>query len=1059
MSENLVTEEASQPIEISDEEDLKSWQISKTDHLNEKGSKTDTFESKELTKLRNVVAELNNKCETLEKQNVELSEELKKTKLTLQAESEALANKTDDSKELETLKLNTKQLEDDIAALVLERDSLENNLEELDNQHQQAIDKLIQSRDALSAQLRDLTVENDGLKTKLGSSKVQQSSNIYKEQISELQLMIDNLEVQVREKDHQIKTLNNILKVYKENLDPELEEAKTKEAELQKTLDEQIRNEELDKARLMAVLNDKTRENSSLKAEVHRLVSIISAERAALTKVQKDCEQLASAKKDNNEELTKHTVQNLSRLVADKDLEIAALKEKNVSLTVLIQDGSSTSSFMNEIEILKQKIAAYEAEKEQIIAVVNHKHQESINYHSELLKTLTSLQDEKNKFDTLKLQNDELLKKMEEKQMAYLTSQNEAVALQGKLAQMEQLQLRYSRLLQEDNQEKSEIVGDQDGEGNVDVSSTVRVDREDWTAKLKELDKFRQLIQDKDRLLYEKDCLVHEKMRQIESFKEQFKRKEEEILAFNQRLNNLASQLESSRAETMSGREHNANLRSKLEDFRSEIALLKETNSSLSVMLQEREFELKALRGKVETLSRLVEQQRSMSSANREEEEKNNIRKLLKDSEEMRQRAQGFQAERDQTMLALNHKHAEIELMQEQMRAMKEKEERLIREVERFRNHLLHVEESYTQEALAAEEREKDLRTRLALAEDRIQMATSNHSMASQHASLQVESLQEQLRSVMEQRDVALNKSSNLEDHLAQKSAALRTLQVVLEQLQEEKRRDLATYQSQCESALRLQKEECLRLGAELEYVNSQLQDAKEALAAASRLTEQLDRKEETIQMLKEHVEYQESAFDKAKAQIELMRSRSDVTVDKTIVKNLVIGYITVPYSQQKEVLRIIATVLDFNKDERDKTGLDEIKFGWISWLSGKPPVSPSKIRQATQQSLTEAFVRFLESESQPKPKITLPMESLTSSRDSRRKLGVADVSNSNSSVVNHQQNPFVASLMPSNSDSQRLKSDASSNMLMKPMSSALPTFVPLTDRNSTNDILRDVLK
>lgn len=48
-----------------------------------------------------------------------------------------------------------------------------------------------------------------------------------------------------------------------------------------------------------------------------------------------------------------------------------------------------------------------------------------------------------------------------------------------------------------------------------------------------------------------------------------------------------------------------------------------------------------------------------------------------------------------------------------------------MREVERLRGHLLQIEDGYTQEALAAEEREKDLRNRLAIAEERAQSSTS----------------------------------------------------------------------------------------------------------------------------------------------------------------------------------------------------------------------------------------------------------------------------------------------------------------------------------------------
>lgn len=48
-----------------------------------------------------------------------------------------------------------------------------------------------------------------------------------------------------------------------------------------------------------------------------------------------------------------------------------------------------------------------------------------------------------------------------------------------------------------------------------------------------------------------------------------------------------------------------------------------------------------------------------------------------------------------------------------------------MRELERLRNHLLQIEETYTREALEAEEREKDLRNRLAVAEEKALSSTT----------------------------------------------------------------------------------------------------------------------------------------------------------------------------------------------------------------------------------------------------------------------------------------------------------------------------------------------
>jgi hypothetical protein len=49
------------------------------------------------------------------------------------------------------------------------------------------------------------------------------------------------------------------------------------------------------------------------------------------------------------------------------------------------------------------------------------------------------------------------------------------------------------------------------------------------------------------------------------------------------------------------------------------------------------------------------------------------------------------------------------------------------------------------------------------------------------------------------------------------------------------------------------------------------------------------------------------------------------------LVKNLVVGYANADDSKKKEVLKVIATVLDFNEEERHRTGLLGQQSGWLS--------------------------------------------------------------------------------------------------------------------------------
>lgn len=102
--------------------------------------------------------------------------------------------------------------------------------------------------------------------------------------------------------------------------------------------------------------------------------------------------------------------------------------------------------------------------------------------------------------------------------------------------------------------------------------------------------------------------------------------------------------------------------------------------------------------------------------------------------------------------------------------------------------------------------------------------------------------------------------------------------------------------------------------------------------------------------------------------------------VDKNLVKNLLLGYLSSSAADKSSVLRVFATVLDFTEPERNRAGLNNptASNSWFSRLSGGDN-TPTKDQEA---SLSAAFVRFLESESKPKPQLpALPISSSSSSR------------------------------------------------------------------------------
>lgn len=80
--------------------------------------------------------------------------------------------------------------------------------------------------------------------------------------------------------------------------------------------------------------------------------------------------------------------------------------------------------------------------------------------------------------------------------------------------------------------------------------------------------------------------------------------------------------------------------------------------------------------------------------------------------------------------------------------------------------------------------------------------------------------------------------------------------------------------------------------------------------------------------------------------------------VCRDLVKNLMVGYFSAPPSNRTPVLRVLADVLKLSAAEGHQLGL--------------APASATQQTPGASPSLSEAFVRFLESESQPQRQLRL---------------------------------------------------------------------------------------
>ncbi|XP_044764161.1 thyroid receptor-interacting protein 11-like isoform X2 [Coccinella septempunctata] len=295
-----------------------------------------------------------------------------------------------------------------------------------------------------------------------------------------------------------------------------------------------------------------------------------------------------------------------------------------------------------------------------------------------------------------------------------------------------------------------------------------------------------------------------------------------------------------------------------------------------------------------------------------------------------------------------------------------EKEAALSKKLERLQGHLMEVEEHYTQELLQSEQQIALLQARLNEVEKREKDWSNTYTSVSIRANQQNESLTQQLQSMTSQRDEFCKRMLDLEDENNVKEAALTNLQLVLEQFQRDKEADVVRETERIRRQVKHEQQIQEDLRKEITTLENQIKESKQGLQAALRLTDQLEMSKNQVSTLKEEVSVLTEKLHHKEEELKAVTSQTDGKVDKSLVKNLVIGFVTSNKNlnkDQRQILKIIATVLDFNEQEHKKVNLNQDHQN--TWL--KSLLSPMADDVPPNESLSRAFVHFLENESKPR--------------------------------------------------------------------------------------------
>ncbi|NWI93065.1 TRIPB protein, partial [Pitta sordida] len=1092
-------------------------------------------------KTLDIIIELESEVTQLKVIKNNLEEEIEVHKKTIEDQNETTVklqqSLQEQQKEIDESKFQCEQMNVTHERLFLEKDEEIKNLQKTIEQIKTQLHKerqIIQTDSSdlfRETKVQTLNGENGNEKHDLSKAEIERLVKGIKEREMEIKLLneknislsqqIDQLSKDevgkltriIQEKDLEIQALNARVSsaAYRQDV-----------LSLQQQLQAYVRERE----QVLAVLSEKTRENSQLKTEYRNIMDMVAAKEAALVRLQEENQKLSNRSENSSQDMSRETIQNLSRIIREKDIEIDALSQKCQTLLTVLQTSSAGADngsggvnsnqfeeLLQERDKLKQQVKKMEEWKQQVITTVQNMQHESAHLQEELHKLQAQISVENDSTSKLQVDYNGLIQSYEqnEKKLKSFTQElaqvqhsigqlyntkdllmskldlvtpsvatasnvsqlsgvqynppgvlsDECKLLQNELEQLKKkLQEKDStiRTLQENNQRLSDSVAT--------ASEIERKSQEGTESEMRQIKEKHDVLQ---KSLREKDILIKSKSDQLLSLSENLSNKENENELLKQAVTNLKERTLILEMDIRKLKEENEKIVARCREKETEFRALQETNMQFSMMLKEKEFESHSMKEKALAFEKLLKE--------KEQGKTGELNQLLNEVKSMQEKAVTFQQERDQVMVALKQKQMESSALQSEVQHLHEKEQRLNQELERLRNHLLEMEDSYTKEALAAEDREVKLRKKVLILEEKLVSSSTAVENASHQATLQVESLQEQLNLVSKQRDETVLQLTISQDQVKQYALSLANLQMVLEQFQQEEK---AMYSAELERHQKQSaewKKKAENLEEKVLSLQESLEEANAALDSASRLTEQLDIKEEQIEELKKEGEIRREMLEDVQNKLMNLMNSTEGKVDKLLMRNLFIGHFHTPKNKRLEVLRLMGSILGIKREELDQLLCEEQRgvtrwvTGWLGGGAGSKSVPSTPLRPTHQNifnsSFSELFVKFLETESCPSlppPKLSVhDMKPLGGGGTAKTSSTPLNSPMQDSAVSGIGRRPDVNPFLAPRSAAVPLITPASSSghLLMKPISDALPTFTPLpvSPDASAGAVLKDLLK
>lgn len=430
-------------------------------------------------------------------------------------------------------------------------------------------------------------------------------------------------------------------------------------------LQQQLQAYVVEREQVLAVLSEKTRENSQLKTEYRNILDMVAAKEAALVRLQEENQKLSNRSENSSQDMSRETIQNLSRIIREKDIEIDALSQKCQTLLTVLQTSSmgtdngsggvNSNQFeklLQERDKLKQQVKKMEEWKQQVITTVQNMQHESAHLQEELHKLQAQISVDSDSNSKLQVDYNGLIQSYEENEKKLRSFSQELAQVQHSIGQLHntkdlllskldlvtpsvatastvsqlsgvqcsapEVLSDESKLLQKELEQLKKKLQEKDStirtlqENNQRLSDSVatasemeRKSQEGTESEMRQIKEKHDVLQ---KSLREKDILIKSKSDQLLSVSENLSNKENENELLKQAVTNLKERILILEMDIRKLKEENEKIVARSREKETEFRALQETNMQFSMMLKEKEFESHSMKEKALAFEKLLKE-------------------------------------------------------------------------------------------------------------------------------------------------------------------------------------------------------------------------------------------------------------------------------------------------------------------------------------------------------------------------------------------------------------------------------------------------------------------